>query len=64
MPTIKLNSSVQLGSDKFVVHATKGEGGFAKVYSATRESEDGLNSTIAGIDAVLKVTLVYFYYKL
>ena len=56
MPTIKLNSSVQLGSDKFVVHATKGEGGFAKVYSATRESEDGLNSTIAGIDAVLKVT--------
>ena len=39
---------------RFVVTALKGEGGFAKVYSAKTQPND-LNCTIAGIDAVLKV---------
>ena len=58
LPVVRVGSLLNLGQDKFFVTALKGEGGFAKVFSATREDETGLDSTIAGIDAVLKVLLV------
>ena len=45
---------VQVGDDRFFIKKLKGEGGFAKVFSAMREDTD-MNCTIAGIDAVLKV---------
>jgi hypothetical protein len=55
LPNVRVGSVLNLGQDKFYVTALKGEGGFAKVFAATREDEAGLDSTIAGIDAVLKV---------
>jgi len=54
LPNVKPKLFINLGPDNFVVGELKGEGGFAKVYSAVREP-DGLDCTIAGIDAVLKV---------
>ena len=64
-----------LGGDVFYVSECKGEGGFAKVFAASKQetegdwwcseswigqrienySGEGMNSTISGIDAVLKV---------
>jgi hypothetical protein len=58
LPAVREGAMLQLGSaDRFFVSCLKGEGGFARVYAATREEEAGagLDSTIAGIDAVLKV---------
>ena len=54
LPPISVKSRLQLGEDIFLLKALKGEGGFARVYSAVRE-DTGLDCTIAGIDAVLKV---------
>jgi len=54
IPRITIGSCIQLGEDRFTVTALKGEGGFAKVYSAIREGSE-MDCTIAGIDAVLKV---------
>jgi hypothetical protein len=57
LPAVREGAMLQLGgADRFFVSCLKGEGGFARVYAATREEEEGLDSTIAGIDAVLKVT--------
>ena len=56
LPSVVARSRIQLGEDSFVVKALKGEGGFAKVFSATREGND-MDCTIAGIDAVLKVII-------
>eukprot|EP00088_Acartia_fossae_P059949 TRINITY_DN716_c0_g1_i8.p1 TRINITY_DN716_c0_g1~~TRINITY_DN716_c0_g1_i8.p1 ORF type:complete len:924 (-),score=191.92 TRINITY_DN716_c0_g1_i8:570-3293(-) len=56
LPQVRVNSLIQIGEDKFHIRSLKGEGGFAKVFSAVREdSDDMMNCTIAGIDAVLKV---------
>jgi hypothetical protein len=56
LPAVREGAMLQLGgADRFFVSCLKGEGGFAKVYAATKEEEEGLDSTIAGIDAVLKV---------
>jgi hypothetical protein len=55
LPSVRVGSLLTLAQDKFFVTALKGEGGFAKVFAASREDETGLDSTIAGIDAVLKV---------
>ena len=56
LPTVRTKALLTLGSDTFYVSECKGEGGFAKVFAATKqEAEDGMNSTISGIDAVLKV---------
>ena len=54
MPIIKARATVSLGSDVFLVQECKGEGGYAKVWSAVRQDDD-MDCTIAGIDAVLKV---------
>ena len=54
LPSVSAKSTVTLGEDTFHVKALKGEGGFAKVFSAIREGTD-MDCTIAGIDAVLKV---------
>jgi len=54
LPSVSPRSRIELAEDTFVVRALKGEGGFAKVFSAVREDND-MNCTIAGIDAVLKV---------
>jgi len=54
MPQVRLKSLLTLGEDMFYVSECKGEGGFAKVYHATRQDTD-INCTISGIDAVLKV---------
>ncbi len=48
---------IEVGNDKFFIKSLKGEGGFAKVFSAIREDDD-MNCTIAGIDAVLKVSAI------
>jgi len=56
LPTVRTKALLTLGSDTFYVSECKGEGGFAKVFAATKQdAEDGMNSTISGIDAVLKV---------
>jgi hypothetical protein len=56
LPAVREGAMLQLGgADRFFVSCLKGEGGFARVYAATKEEEEGLDSTIAGIDAVLKV---------
>merc|ERR1719319_850201 len=54
LPQIRARSVQKLGDDTFYVSECKGEGGFAKVWAATRQDTDH-DSTIAGIDAVLKV---------
>jgi len=54
MPQVKLKNLLTLGEDMFYVSECKGEGGFAKVYHATRQDTD-VDCTISGIDAVLKV---------
>jgi len=54
LPQIRAKSVQKLGDDTFYVSECKGEGGFAKVWAATRQDTDH-DSTIAGIDAVLKV---------
>jgi len=54
LPRVSPKSLVKLGEDKFFVSECKGEGGYAKVFAATREDTD-INCTISGIDAVLKV---------
>ena len=48
MPTIKSKATVQLGPDVFLVRECKGEGGYAKVFAASRQDSDDLDSTIAG----------------
>ena len=53
-PAIRLSSTVSLGGDVFYVSSCKGEGGYAKVFAATKQNND-MDSTISGIDAVLKV---------
>ena len=52
---VRVNGMIEVGDDKFFIKSLKGEGGFAKVFSAIREDDD-MNCTIAGIDAVLKVS--------
>ena len=54
MPQVRLKNLLTLGEDMFYVSECKGEGGFAKVYHATRQDTD-IDCTISGIDAVLKV---------
>jgi len=54
MPQVRLKSLLSLNEDVFYISECKGEGGFAKVYHATRQDTD-MDCTIAGIDAVLKV---------
>merc|ERR1719350_1025238 len=54
LPQVRVKSMLTLGEDVFYVSECKGEGGFAKVYAATRQDDD-LDCTISGIDAVLKV---------
>merc|ERR1719158_1839607 len=54
MPSMRVRSSVALGEDVFYISECKGEGGYAKVYAATRQDND-MDCTISGIDAVLKV---------
>jgi len=54
MPQVRLKNMLTLDQDVFYVSECKGEGGFAKVYHATRQDND-VNCTISGIDAVLKV---------
>jgi len=54
LPQVRVNGMIEVGDDKFFIKSLKGEGGFAKVFSAIREDDD-MNCTIAGIDAVLKV---------
>eukprot|EP00092_Neocalanus_flemingeri_P017494 GFUD01018923.1.p1 GENE.GFUD01018923.1~~GFUD01018923.1.p1 ORF type:complete len:1477 (+),score=489.36 GFUD01018923.1:88-4518(+) len=54
LPQVRVKSMLTLGDDVFYVNECKGEGGFAKVYSANRQDND-MNCTISGIDAVLKV---------
>ena len=48
MPAIKSRTTVQLGSDVFMVRECKGEGGYAKVFAAARQDSEDLDSTIAG----------------
>merc|ERR1719414_2716832 len=56
LPNVRAKTLITLGEDTFYVSELKGEGGFAKVFAATKQdTEDGMNSTISGIDAVLKV---------
>jgi len=54
LPQVRVKSMLTLGEDVFYVSECKGEGGFAKVYAATRQDND-MDCTISGIDAVLKV---------
>ena len=54
MPSIRSRATVSLGPDVFLVQECKGEGGYAKVWSASRQDDD-MDCTISGIDAVLKV---------
>ena len=54
MPNIRVRGNVSLGEDVFYISECKGEGGYAKVYAATRQDND-MDCTISGIDAVLKV---------
>eukprot|EP00090_Calanus_glacialis_P045458 TRINITY_DN8444_c0_g1_i3.p1 TRINITY_DN8444_c0_g1~~TRINITY_DN8444_c0_g1_i3.p1 ORF type:complete len:1504 (-),score=632.87 TRINITY_DN8444_c0_g1_i3:217-4728(-) len=54
LPQVRVKSMLTLGEDVFYVSECKGEGGFAKVYAATRQDTD-MDCTISGIDAVLKV---------
>jgi len=54
MPNMRVRGSVALGQDVFYISECKGEGGYAKVYAATRQDND-MDCTITGIDAVLKV---------
>ena len=56
LPQVRTKSLLTLGEDTFYVSELKGEGGFAKVFAASKQdTEGGMNSTISGIDAVLKV---------
>ena len=48
MPSIRSKATVQLGGDVFLVRDCKGEGGYAKVFAASRQDSDDLDSTIAG----------------
>ena len=48
MPPIRSKATVQLGGDVFLVRDCKGEGGYAKVFAASRQDSDDLDSTIAG----------------
>ena len=54
LPNIRVRGNVRLGEDVFYISECKGEGGYAKVYAATRQDND-MDCTISGIDAVLKV---------
>jgi len=54
LPQVRVKNMLTLGEDVFYVSECKGEGGFAKVYAATRQDND-MDCTISGIDAVLKV---------
>merc|ERR1719232_579254 len=53
-PNVRVKGTVSLGEDVFYVSECKGEGGYAKVFAATRQDDD-MDCTITGIDAVLKV---------
>jgi hypothetical protein len=60
LPTVRESCLLTLGADRFFVNSMKGEGGFARVFSATRQDDAEMDSTIAGIDAVLKVSFYLF----
>ena len=48
MPPVRSKATVQLGGDVFLVRDCKGEGGYAKVFAASRQDSEDLDSTIAG----------------